>query len=82
MRAIIAGLLLAPAVGVAQQAQTARVTVRVEADGLPLVRAQVTVGSRSAITNAAGVAPMELPLGEQLVRVRHIGFRPIRCASP
>jgi outer membrane receptor for ferrienterochelin and colicins len=76
VRATILGLLLAPAVGVAQQAPTARVTVHVEAEALPLVRAQVTVGSRSAITNAAGVAPMVLPMGEQLVRVRHIGFRP------
>lgn len=76
MRPIIFGLFLAPAVGFAQQAQTARVTVRVEAEALPLVRAQVTAGSRSAVTNAAGVAPMDLPMGEQLVRVRHIGFRP------
>jgi iron complex outermembrane receptor protein len=76
VRALIAGLLLAPAAAVAQQPQTARVTVRVESEALPLVRAQVTVGSRAAITNAAGVAPMDLPMGEHLVRVRHIGFRP------
>jgi iron complex outermembrane receptor protein len=75
-RALIVGFLLAPGLGVAQQPGTARVTVRVEADATPLVRAAVTVGSRSAITNASGVAPLELPAGEQLIRVRHIGFRP------
>jgi iron complex outermembrane receptor protein len=66
-------LLVVPA---ALAAQTARLSVRVSAEGNPLQQAQVVTGIDVVPTNAAGIARLTLKPGTHLVRVRLIGFRP------
>jgi outer membrane receptor for ferrienterochelin and colicins len=74
-RAFAAALLAMP-LALGAQSATARLTVRVESDATPLMRAQVIAGAQSALTNATGVARLTLAPGEYLVRVRLIGFKP------
>jgi len=66
-------LLVVPA---ALAAQTARLSVRVSAEGNPLQQAQVATGIDIVPTNAAGIARLTLKPGTHLVRVRMIGFKP------
>ena len=72
-RTFLTALLVAPA---ALAAQTARLSVRVAAEGNPLQQAQVATGIDVVPTNAAGIARLTLRPGTHLVRVRLIGFKP------
>ena len=66
-------LLAIPSLAVAQQA---RLQVRVESRGHPIVQAQVRTGIDITATNAVGVARLMLGPGTHLVHVRHAGFKP------
>src|SRR3982750_4237167 len=74
LRKILAALIAAPCIAVAQT--TARLSVRVQSEGNPLAQAQVMTGIDIASTNAAGIARLELGPGTHLVKVRMIGFKP------
>ena len=71
IRKLIA-LLAIPSIAVAQQA---RLQLRVESQGHPVVQAQVMTGIDITATNAVGVARLMLGSGTHLVRVRHASFR-------
>lgn len=61
----------------AQRADSsARVSVRVESEGLPLAHAVVHGETTAAETNAAGLARLTLPAGSHLVRVTLLGYAP------
>lgn len=70
-------LALVPGTSEAQDtAATARVTVVVVKDGIPVENAVVRAGRAAAATDTAGQATLRLPPGAQLVTVRRLGFRP------
>src|SRR6185503_10200748 len=60
----------------AQRADSVRVSVRVESEGLPLAHAAVRTGRVGTETNAAGLARLKLRLGRHQVVVAALGYAP------
>jgi iron complex outermembrane receptor protein len=61
----------------AASAQDARVTVRVESAGAAVEGAEVSSSGRSVLTDASGVAVVELPVGDHRLRVARIGYEAV-----
>ena len=74
LRSFAPGLVLLAILAGPASAQDARVTVRVESDGTPVEGAQVSSGSRGALTDATGAAVVPLPVGDHVLRVTRIGY--------
>jgi len=67
--------LLAASSGAAvSQTSTARVVVRVTADGLPIAGATVASGTANSATDRLGLATFTLPTGRRTFRVSSSGF--------
>jgi outer membrane receptor for ferrienterochelin and colicins len=69
-------IMFGAATSVAAQQSGARVSVRVMAEGQPLAHAQARSGTSGAETNAAGLARLTLPPGQQTLKVTLLGYRP------
>ena len=67
-------LLAASASAALSQTSTARVVVRVTADGLPIAGATVASGTANSATDRLGLATFTLPTGRRTFRVSSSGF--------
>ena len=71
---IVSAVILLALFAGSAAAQDARVTVQVESDGVSVEGAQISSGSRGAVTDASGSAVVLLPAGDHVLRVTRIGY--------
>jgi iron complex outermembrane receptor protein len=74
LRALVACFALLGLFAGRAQAQEVALTVWVESEGAPVEGAQVSVGARGGVTDAAGGVALRLPVGDHLLRVTRIGY--------
>lgn len=75
-RAVLSVLALLGSAGPVRAQETLRLTVEVQAEGLPLAGADVSAGSVRGTTDGAGRATLRVLAGDHVVRVSAFGHAP------
>lgn len=74
LRALVPCIALLCVLAGRAHGQDVEVTVSVESGGAPVEGAQVSVGTRGGLTDAAGLVLLRLPVGDHVLRVTRIGY--------